>query len=56
MGAMSGLLGTAGGVNGTGMSGPGQAAMQSGVTPEQLSGSYGNYQNSLLFLAATLPP
>lgn len=47
MGAIGGLLGTAGGVNGTGISGPQGANIQQGVTPEQVGQSYTGANNAL---------
>ncbi len=47
MGAVGGLLGLSGGVNGTGIAAPTQAAIAPGTTPEQLQTAYGQNQNSL---------
>lgn len=47
MGAMSGLLGTAGGVNGTGLSGPSGANIQQGVNTTQTGQAYTGAQQGL---------
>lgn len=47
MGAIGGLLGTAGGVNGTGISGPNQANIQQGVNTEQTGAAYTGAQRGL---------
>lgn len=47
MGAIGGLLGTAGGINGTGIAGPSAAAITPGTNADQLQTAYGGAQNSL---------
>lgn len=47
MGAIGGLLGTAGGVNGTGISGPNEANIQQGVTLGQTGQAYQGAQQGL---------
>lgn len=47
MGAIGGLLGTAGGASGTGFKKPGSADIQSGVSMNQIGESYGANQNAL---------
>lgn len=54
MGAMSGLFGTAGGVNGTGMSGPTGTTMTNPTTADQIQGAYGGTQNSMASQQALL--
>lgn len=54
MGAIGGLMGMAGGVNGTGFQSPSAAPITPGATPEQLSTAYQGSQNSLASQQALL--
>lgn len=54
MGAISGLLGTAGGINGTGMNGPADAYTERGVTQGQVGTAYTGNQNALAGQGALL--
>lgn len=54
MGAIGGLLGTAGGANGTGFSGPQLAQISSPVTQNQINTAYGGTQDSMASQQALL--
>lgn len=54
MGAIGGLLGTAGGVNGTGISGPQSTPIAKGITEDQVQGANTASQNSLASQQALL--
>lgn len=54
MGAIGGLIGTAGGVSGTGISGPGQAGVQNATTVDQAKDAYTGAQSGLASQQALL--